>query len=92
MSSQPSTPRPTMGSPRKSENEMPVNHNVSPILPLESQKQSPVTPNPLTYSPSSSLAVVRKKRNDSLGPNDGCPSFGSTEYAHNVYSLDRHTV
>ena len=78
MSSQPTTPKPS---------------SVSPSLdnaPLEQQKYT----NTENYSPHTNTIRTTAHRKESVVPNinETCPSFGPTEYNHNVISMDRHSM
>lgn len=90
MPSQPSTPQPTN------------TNNNSPLLEHPPSTTSNDDENDLTYTPNSpspaekfnntqSPYPITKDRKSSL-IHETCPSFGPTEYAHNIVSMDRHTT
>jgi hypothetical protein len=94
MSSQPSTPQPTnnsSGSPNldhastsnENENETPTNYTATSPVPLETKFNNSAN--------ISSPYQNTKDRKDSL-IHETCPSFGPTEYNHNIVSIDRHTT
>ncbi|KAI8973940.1 hypothetical protein BDB01DRAFT_844977 [Pilobolus umbonatus] len=101
MSSQPSTPQPsTSGSTpltsslkkdSNNNNQSQVHYPDSPPLPLETQKYNMVTQDSPSYT--MSMTNARNRLKDShITSKDTSPSFGATEYAHNIYSLNRHTI
>lgn len=70
-------------------------------LPLEQQPQqqkyvTPVGTSTTTesYSPHTNTIRTTSHRKDSIAPNlnETCPSFGPTEYNHNIISMDRHSM
>ncbi|KAG2230336.1 hypothetical protein INT48_008828 [Thamnidium elegans] len=98
MSSQPTTPKPSSATTNSNNNSPHLDHNSVP-LPLETQKYALVTPgtptdNTVTYSPHTNTIRTTAHRKDSIVPNinETCPSFGPTEYNHNVISMDRHSI
>lgn len=91
MSSQPTTPKPS--SATSNSNSPHLDHHTS----LENAKYNlvtPGTPNETNYSPHTNTIRTTAHRKDSIVPNinETCPSFGATEYNHNVVSMDRHSM
>lgn len=71
----------------------------SPPLPLETQKYNnstannmvtPGTPSSSNYHSHVNNSTLRDRKDTLI--NETCPSFGPTDYAHNIVSLDRHTT
>ncbi|KAL7315206.1 meiosis-specific transcription factor ndt80 [Mucor circinelloides] len=103
MSSQPTTPQPTAHNTDHNDSiknedleESNLQYPSSPPLPLEAQKyNSAVTPgtpsSSSNYHPHVNTNSSSRDRKESL-ISETCPSFGPTEYAHNIVSLDRHTT
>ncbi|CAO0798900.1 unnamed protein product [Mucor circinelloides] len=103
MSSQPTTPQPTAHNTDHNDSiknedleESNLQYPSSPPLPLEAQKyNSAVTPgtpsSSSNYHPHVNTNSISRDRKESL-ISETCPSFGPTEYAHNIVSLDRHTT
>lgn len=107
MSSQPTTPKPSSATTNTSTGTSTPTLNNSPSLdnsntPLleqqqQQQKYNMVTPNDNNtggYSPHTNSIRTTAHRKDSVVPNinETCPSFGPTEYNHNIISMDRHSV
>jgi hypothetical protein len=108
MSSQPTTPQPSAtstgnvtaatGSPLTDQHES--NNNTSypssPSVPLETQQPkysngTMVTPGtPSSYHTTTPTTPTRDRKESLI--HETCPSFGPTEYAHNIVSMDRHTT
>jgi hypothetical protein len=68
----------------------------SPSVPLESQQpkysnNSMVTPGTPNSYHTTAPTIPTRDRKESL-IHETCPSFGATEYAHNIVSMDRHTT
>lgn len=107
MSSQPTTPQPTTNNINHTDtnqnddlDDPNLQYPSSPSLPLETQKYNNNTTNNMVTpgTPSSSSNYhphinnsTSRDRKESL-INETCPSFGPTDYAHNIVSLDRHTT
>ncbi|CAO3619830.1 unnamed protein product [Mucor hiemalis] len=103
MSSQPTTPKPSSATTTTSTGTSTPTLNNSPSMDnsnaplLDGQKYNMVTPNENNtggYSPHTNSIRTTAHRKDSVVPNinETCPSFGPTEYNHNIISMDRHSV
>lgn len=95
MSSQPTTPKPS--SATSTNNSPHLDHPTPSSLPLENAKYNlvtPGTPNETNYSPHTNTIRTTAHRKDSIVPNinETCPSFGATEYNHNVVSMNRQSM
>ncbi|CEP08187.1 hypothetical protein [Parasitella parasitica] len=104
MSSQPTTPQPTANHTDHSDtaqndnlDNAGVQYPSSPPLTLATQKFSNTTNNavtpgtaPSTCQPHTSNSTSRDCKDSLI--NETCPSFGPTDYARNIISLDRHTI
>jgi septal ring-binding cell division protein DamX len=95
------------GSPTISNNNT-ENNNMMPLDQQQQQQQqgkynngvvTPGTPSnnnneSTPYSPHTNTIRTTAHRKDSIVPNinETCPSFGPTEYHHNIISMDRHSM